>query len=369
MDDAGFPPAVGLPMATEYRNKRKIVTATRGNILGCDSRGLTIVAEVACAHEGDMNSLLKMIEVASQAKVDVIQFQFFQAAEISVESSELYPLACKLQIPLSFYDEIFSCARRKGLDVWATVGDLISAERAYGFMPDMWRVHSSDINNASLIEFLCGTNIPISFSVGGSTMEEIDYAVKLVRQSGGEVKALIHGFQGYPTPIEEANLAFISSLRAKYGCSVGYQDHTDPGDPLSTSLSLMALACGAEIVEKHFTLDRSKKGIDHHASLNPDELAVFVLRVRGARSALGSAEGRIFGACEAEYRKTFKKGFVFRRALPSGTRVSGSDIKIVRSDHLEIYGNRIGEVRGRTLKHNVEKDQIVKMEDFTDVKE
>jgi N,N'-diacetyllegionaminate synthase len=339
------------------------------NIVRHDSKKLTIVAEVACAHEGDMNSLLKMIEAASEARVDVIQFQFFQAEEITIESSELYSLAFKLQIPVSFYEKIFSYSRGKGLDVWATVGDLVSAKRAYDFKPEMWHIHSADINNAPLIEFLCGTNIPISFSVGGSTMEETDYAVKLVSELGGKIKALIHGFQGYPTPIEEANLAFISTLKDRYDCLVGYQDHTDPDDPIATGLSLMALAYGAEIIEKHFTLDRAKKGIDYHSSLNPNELAAFVLHARRAQVALGSPEKKIFGEREAEYRKTFKKGFVFRHDLSSGTNICKSDIKIVRSDDLEIYGNRVLEVIGKTLIHDVKKDQTVRMEDFNNVQE
>jgi N,N'-diacetyllegionaminate synthase len=350
-----------------YVSTRKIMMTNMKNIMRHENEKLTIVAEVACAHEGDMNSLLKMIEAASEAKVDVIQFQFFQAEEITVENSELYPLARRLQIPISFYENIFSFSRTKALVVWATVGDLVSAKSAYDFRPEMWHIHSADINNAQLIEFLCDTNIPISFSVGGSTMEEIEYAVKLVSRLGGKIEALIHGFQGYPTPIEEANLAFISTLKDRYDCSVGYQDHTDPDDTIATGLSLMALAYGAEIIEKHFTLDRAKKGIDHHASLNPNELAAFVLQVRRARVALGSPDRKTFGEREAEYRKTFKKGFVFRHDLPSGTNICKSDIKIVRCDDLEIYGNKLLEVIGKTLIHDVKKDQTVRMEDFINV--
>lgn len=325
---------------------------------------LTIVGEVACAHEGDLNSLFEMIDVAARAGLDVIQFQFFQADEITTPTASIRDLALKLQLPTSSYKEIFDRSRAKGLRIWATAGDLVSAKEAFNYQPEMWRVHSGDVNNLPLIEFLCKTGVPISFSVGGSTPDEIDYALNSVSRLGGQIKALVHGFQGYPTPIEEANLSFIRTLKDRYVYQIGYQDHTDPEDPLATGLSLMALAYGAEIIEKHFILDRSEKGIDHHSSLNPDELSQFVAQIKRAWLALGSPDKSMFGKKEAEYRKTFKKGFVFRRPLSLGDKLSIDDIKIVRCDDLEIYGNRLKELLGKTLKHDVKKDQTVRLEDF-----
>lgn len=320
---------------------------------------IVLVAEMACAHEGNLESVFKMIEVAANANVDVIQFQFFQTEENVIPGQPNFNLSEQLKLPLEEYSEIFSFSRKNNLKVWATVSDVVSAKESNKYGPEMWRIHSSDINNISLIGYLCKTSIPISFSVGGSTLEEIEHAIRYTRNHGGRVKALIHGFQGYPTPIDEVNLAFIKTLKDKFNITVGYQDHTDGEDVLNFTIPAMAMCYGAEIIEKHFILDRSNKGVDYHSSLNPDELASFVRQMRRVHSAIGCGYGRSFGEFEMKYRKSVKKGFVFRRDLPAGSTISPSDLKMVRLEDLYIFGIEMEKIIGKKLKENVLRDQKV----------
>lgn len=326
--------------------------------------GITIVAEVACAHEGNLDSLFEMIEVAGRVQVDAIQFQFFQAGENAIEGQPNYDIAVQLELPLEAYSEIFRRSRAHSLKVWATVGDVVSAEEANKYSPEVWRIHSGDINNITLIEYLCETNIPIVFSVGGSTLEEIEYAINYTREHGGEVHALIHGFQGYPTPIDEVNLSFIKTLKNRFNIAVGYQDHTDGDDSLGFIIPAMAICYGARIIEKHFTLDRSKRGIDYQASLNPDEFEVFVSQMRRLYPAAGCVGRRVFGAAEEMYRKRFKKGLVFRRGLYAGSKVAYSDLKMVRVEDIKVFGNEIETVAGKALKTEVSKNQMVEWDLF-----
>ena len=320
---------------------------------------ITIVAEVACAHEGNTKSLLNMIKAAAKAGVDIIQFQFFQIEENAIPGQSCFDLGKRLEIPIEMYNEIFKYSKELDLKVWATVGDVISAKEAYKYTPDMWRVHSSDINNISLIKYLCQTRIPLSLAVGGSTLKEIEYAIDYIKENGGEIKALIHGFQGYPTPVDEVNLSFIKTLKKRFGIVVGYQDHTDGEDPLGFIIPAMAICCGAEIIEKHFTLDRSKKGVDYHASLNPDELIKFVRLIRRANAAKGCVNCRSFGEAEQRYRKTFKKGLVFKRDIVAGDKIESQDLKMVRAENLKVFGTQIKEILGRKLKTDVAQNQVV----------
>jgi N,N'-diacetyllegionaminate synthase len=327
---------------------------------------LKIVAEIACAHEGDMNMLLEMIKVAGEAKVDVLQFQFFEPTETTLDGSEIRELACSLYTPLDFYEKLFIESRRLGVEIWINPADVVSAKASEPFKPDLWRIHSSDINNLELITFLCTTGVPISFAVGGSTPAEIDYAIEKVTSLGGTVDLLVHGFQGYPTPITEANLKAISELKERYQVNIGYQDHTDGYDPLGFILPAMALALGAMVIEKHYTLDRDKRGIDYHASLNPDELIKFTKQIREVSLSLGEGISREFGEMEGKYRKNFKKGFVFKTDLERGHKISAVDLKMVRTNDLEIYGVDIDSVLGRELKISVKKDEIVRRRNISE---
>lgn len=318
-----------------------------------------IVAEMACAHQGDVKQVYQLIDAAADAGVDVVQFQFFQAREVAVPGSDHFNLARQLELPISEYSSFIDYARTRSLKVWITPGDVVSAQNAYPCKPDFWRIHSSDIHNLSLIQYLCETGLPISFSVGGSTIEEIEFALGLCHSKGGKVELLVHGFQGYPTPVAEANLRRIKTLKDHFRIKMGYQDHTLGNNPLGYVLPAMAMCSGAEVIEKHYTLDRQQKKIDYHSSLNPQELKMFVSQLRSAAEALGSPNSEVFGVKEREYRKTFKKGFLFRRNLSAGTEITAEHLKIVRHQDLQVYGNQIQEVIGKRLRRDVKENDIV----------
>lgn len=148
-------------------------------------------------------------------------------------------------------------------------------------------------------------------------------------------------------------------MKNRFNIAVGYQDHTDGDDSLGFTIPAMAICYGARIIEKHFTLNRSKRSIDYQASLNPDEFEVFVSQMRRLYPAVGCAGRRAFGAAEERYRKKFKKGLVFRRGLSAGSKVAYSDLKVVRMEDIKVFGNEIETVAGKALKTEVSKNQMV----------
>ena len=133
----------------------------------------TIVAEIACAHNGNKNSLLKLINIAKKSDCDIVQFQFFNSDEISIKGTDDYKINRKLEIGKKHYNEIFKECKKLKIPFWCMVSDIPTAKIINTFNPKMWRIHSSDIHNDELIKYLIKTKKPLSLSTGGSTISEI----------------------------------------------------------------------------------------------------------------------------------------------------------------------------------------------------
>ena len=275
---------------------------------------VNIVAEVASAHNGDINKLIKLIKIAKKANCDFIQFQFYNSDEISIRGTEDYKINKKLEINSKYYPKIFNVCKKLKFPFWAMVSDIFTAKKINMYKPSMWRIHSSDIDNEELIKYFIKTKIPMSLNTGGSTINEISDCIKYVKKNRGKIKLLCHGFQGYPTPIDEANINYIKTLYEKFKINVSYQDHTSPELKLVNDFSNIAIALGAKVIEKHIIIKRNKNNADFHSSFEPNELIKFVKQIRIYERALG-AKNKNFSVKEKIYRETFKKKYVYKHDL------------------------------------------------------
>ena len=291
-----------------------------------------VIAEMSCAHEGDPNVAKNLTEIASEAKPDAIQLQIFSVDKLISPLASNYEFSKKLEISFSDWKCIISSIKRNKIDVWANVFDESSLEFVLSEGVYALKLHSSDISNPRMLDAVGISGKLISLGTGGSTIDEISKALSHLNKRGTKEIILMHGYQGYPTDIRDAKLGYIKTLQQLFGYPVGYQDHTDGGSDLALTLPLVAIGMGAQYIEKHFTDDRSKLGIDFEAALDPGDLKKFVAMIRSINPALGGEKIDIMSEAESNYRQIMKKKIIAGRNLKKGERLQFDDLLFLRSD-------------------------------------
>ena len=292
---------------------------------------LSIIAEVANAHQGDPAKALAIAEAGLAGGADAVKFQVYSGEELLVRAHPRFEHFRRQAFPADVWNEMIPAVKRTaaktGAGVYCDVFGVRAFEVAAAAGADGFKVHTSDLGNVPLLEAIAATGKPVFLSAGGSTAREIAASLRILCRNGRPRPVLLHGYQSFPTPLEDSCLARIAWLIRHFGaeCDVGYQDHVDADDPFALHLPLMALAAGARAIEKHITFDRAAKGVDYYSSFEPAEFAAFVAALRRAESAIGEDPER-FAASERGYRRTMKKFWVTTRALPAGHVLSASDL-------------------------------------------
>jgi N,N'-diacetyllegionaminate synthase len=241
-----------------------------------------IIAEAGVSHNGDLATALKLCDAAKEARADIVKFQTYVPEKALAVNSKHFPLLKSLALPLIAFQKISDHCRNINIEFMSTPDDLDSLNflvKECGVK--RIKIGSGSLTYKPLVDAAYKTGKPVILSTGMATCEEIERALP---HDGGYVPiTLMHCVSLYPCPFEEANLKAIHTLR-KFGYPVGYSDHTTSKE----SVPVMAVAAGATIIEKHFTLDRMQKGPDHHMSLSPVEFAWFVNAIREAEAIYGS---------------------------------------------------------------------------------
>lgn len=315
---------------------------------------LFIIAEIANAHTGSAEKLCKLVKKTIKTKPDAIKFQLFKTEDLLVRDHPEFDLYRSLEIPDATWLEIFKAVKKNGIRIFVDVFSIERAEFANKAGVDAFKVHSSDINNTKMLEYLSSIGRPIMLSCSGCTLNEIDNAVNLLLKKGGVQVILMHGFQGFPTKIEETNLKRMANFKSRYNLQVGFMDHTDGDSDLAMYLPLVAIGLGANIIEKHITLNRSLKEEDYQSSLNPDEFAKMVAMLRRAYQSLGTGSYEI-QASELIYRKNMKKRLVASRNLEKDHIIVRSDTALKRV-YQEVPEIAEEQVIGSTTKTAISED-------------
>ena len=324
-----------------------------------------IIAEMACAHDGDFGKAKELIAVAHEARVDAVQLQIFHAPANVVDHHRLRGVLEKIEFDATQWEELVAASRRLQLPVFACAYDLPSLELALQLGVDGIKFNSADLGNREMLELAAGSGVFFTLGTGASRLEEIGKALSVVLGSGGSRVVLMHGIQAFPTRIEKASIRRIGVLRQAFGALVGYADHTDGDDPFAGVVDLVALGAGACVLEKHFTLNRADKGIDYQAALNPDQLAAYVLRVRDGLRALGSGCPQPFDEDDNRYRQFQKKRIVAAHSMPHGTVITRADVALLRTEDGEgLDAAALDAVLGKKLCRSLERHALIRAEDL-----
>lgn len=273
-----------------------------GDRLVGDGHSVYVIAEAGLNHGGDPDVATAMIAAASHAGADAIKFQTFNTDERFGDDEATKSLVRPAEFDRAQFAQLAEVARRHRIQFVSTAFDLPSVGLLVDLGVPAIKIASCDISNFDLLRRTASTGLPVLLSRGTADRGEIDTALAIVR-AGRAPHVLLHCVSSYPLKDQDANLGAIHSLRDTYDVPIGYSDHTAGMD-----VPLHAVYAGACVIEKHFTLDRDRRGIDWEISLNPRELADLVTRIRAAESVLG--HGRIEPmSCEGDevqYRRNFR---------------------------------------------------------------
>lgn len=330
-----------------------------------------IVAEIGVNHNGDVSLAEALIDSAASAGADAVKFQSFSADSLvrrgtsmapyqrasTVGEADQYEMLASLELSIADMARLKRRCDDKGLVFISTPFDPRSARELAGIGVQAIKVSSADLTDALLLEAVAEARVPLILSTGMSEMEDIRRALRFTGERGADEVVLLHCVSSYPTPEEELNLRFIKTLQDEFGCPTGFSDHT-----AGITAAPLAVAAGACLVEKHVTLDRSMKGPDHVASLEPDEMRAMVEGVRAAERMLG-AEDREPGPEEIRNAGYARKSLVFAASLPAGTSLDLSHLAAKRPAD-GVSPMEYGSFLGRILAKPVSKDDLVREELF-----
>jgi sialic acid synthase SpsE len=324
-----------------------------------------VIAEMACSHEGDPALARTIIDAAGAAGADAIQFQIWRVRDIMVPHHPDYGKNSRLQLPDRVWSELaaYVHGRHPHMQIIGCVQNRDVVDLCESFPVAAYKLHSSDLSNPEIVKQVAQTGRRIDLCVGASTLGEIETAIEWIRGASSSEIWLMYGLQLFPTRIDVIHLRYMMQLHHLFQLPVGYQDHCDGGAEAGFWLPAAAIGMGVEIVEKHITHDRSKKGIDHESALNPDEFARFVTMVRQIDLAMGSARPRPFSPEELAYRKYCKKSLVASGDIPAGTVIAAEHLLPRRTPSLGLPPDEAGRLLGRKAKRPLAANELVREED------
>ena len=316
-----------------------------------------MIAEAGVNHNGDIGRARALIDAAADAGADAVKFQLFKAERLTASDAPKaayqventgsdetqFEMLKALELSIDAHEELQRYATGRGILFLSTPFDEESADALAGLQLPVLKLPSGEVTNHPFLRHVASLGLPIILSTGMSNLTEVESAVAALRDGGANDIALLHCVSQYPSPEDQTNLRAMATMRDAIGVPVGYSDHT-----MGIHVPVAAVAMGACVIEKHFTLDRELPGPDHKASLEPGELAAMCQHIREVQSALGNGE-KVPAPTEAENRRTVRKSLALRKDLPAGSVLTRDDLWALRPG-TGITPDRLDEVIGRTLR-------------------
>lgn len=299
---------------------------------------IIIIAEAGVNHNGDINTAKRLIDVAAKSGVDYVKFQTFRADrlvspsaqkakyqienDISKDDSQLNMLK-KLELSDTDHKELISYCKSKKIKFFSTAFDEEGISYLSTLNFDMFKIPSGELTNLPYLRAIAKTGLPVILSTGMANLEEIEKSINVLISNGTKKNQItvLHCNTEYPTPMKDVNLKAMLTIKEKLGVAIGYSDHT-----LGIEVPIAAVAMGAEIIEKHFTLDRNLKGPDHKASLEPNELKEMVNSIRNIEKAISGNGVKEASSSEKKNINIARKSIHLSRDLKLGSVITEKDI-------------------------------------------
>lgn len=327
-----------------------------------------VIAEAGVNHNGDMVMAKALIDAAADAGADVVKFQTFsadrlvtvtackadyQAVTTAADESQ-YEMLRRLELTSEMHDALIAHAAQRGIEFFSTAFDLQSLDYLMGLGMKRIKVPSGEITNLPYLRKVGAFGKQVILSTGMSNLGDIEAALNVLEQAGTPREQIIvlHCNTEYPVPMREVNLRAMQSIAQAFGVQVGFSDHTE-----GIEIAIAAVALGACVIEKHFTLDRGLPGPDHRASIEPDQLALMIRSIRNVELALGDGIKRP-SASEEKNRPVARKSLVAARAIARGELFSEQNLTVKRPG-TGVSPMRLDEYLGKPALRDYATDELL----------
>ena len=323
-------------------------------------------------HNGSIELAKQLVDKAVEAGVDYIKFQTFKASKLVTKAAKQaeyqqknigkggdsqFQMLKKLELSAEDHEVLIAYCNEKGVKFFSTAFDFDSIEYLHSLNLGLWKIPSGEVTNYPFLKRVAAYNEKTILSTGMCDMEDVRAAVDALYKNGlsRENLILLHCNTEYPTPFEDVNLKAMDALRKEFGVEVGYSDHTK-----GIEVPIAAVALGATVIEKHFTLDRNMEGPDHKASLEPDELKAMVSAVRNIEKAVGGDGTKHVSESERKNIAIARKSIIAARDIKAGEVFTEQNLTVKRPGS-GISPMRWEEVLGKTAVRDFIEDELIEL--------
>ena len=328
-----------------------------------------IIAEAGVNHNGSLDIAKQLIDKAVEAGVDIIKFQTFkseklvskaarqaeyQQRNIGKKDEGQLAMLKKLELSHADHEELMTYCHEKGIRFFSTAFDIDSIEYLHSLDLGLWKIPSGEITNYPYLRKIAQYHEPVILSTGMCELSDIEATVNVLVEFGVEKEqiTILHCNTEYPTPYEDVNLRAMLEIRDRFGVNVGYSDHTK-----GIEVPIAAVALGATVIEKHFTLDKNMEGPDHKASLEPDELKSMVVAIRNIERALGAGHKTV-SESEQKNIEIARKSIVAACPIKKGEMFTEDNLTVKRPGN-GISPMRWNEVIGKVATKDFEEEEMI----------
>lgn len=330
-----------------------------------------IIAEAGVNHNGSLEIAKRLIDEASFAGVDIIKFQTFKAEKLVSKAAKQaeyqkknigkgeetqYAMLKKLELSNEQHEELIAYCKSKNIRFFSTAFDMDSIDYLHSLNLGLWKIPSGEITNYPYLKKIASYKEPVILSTGMCELTDIENAINVLVGNGvsKDIITVLHCNTEYPTPMKDVNLKAMLEIKEKFGVKIGYSDHTE-----GIEIPIAAVALGATVIEKHFTLDKNMEGPDHKASLEPSELKAMVKSIRNIEQALGTGHKTI-SESERKNIEIARKSIVAAKDIKEGDIFTEDNITVKRP------GNGISpmeweNVIGKVAKRNFQEEELIEL--------
>lgn len=330
-----------------------------------------IIAEAGVNHNGSLEIAKRLVDEASSAGVDIIKFQTFKAEKLVSKAAKQaeyqkknigkgeetqYAMLKKLELSNEQHEELIAYCKSKNIRFFSTAFDMDSIDYLHSLNLSLWKIPSGEITNYPYLKKIASYKEPVILSTGMCDLSDIENAINVLVANGvsKDTITVLHCNTEYPTPMKDVNLKAMLEIKEKFGVEIGYSDHTE-----GIEVPIAAVALGATVIEKHFTLDRNMEGPDHKASLESSELKAMVKSIRNIEKALGTGHKTI-SESERKNIEIARKSIVAAKDIKEGEIFTEENITVKRP------GNGISpmeweNVIGKVAKRNFQEEELIEL--------